>query len=76
MNKQKKRHISAGKFNRIKSRCVRGMYVNAFQSYDSVNKTGHTCFVTDGFFYWAEVQFTGGKARTEYFRKSLAEALS
>ena len=76
MNKQKKRAISRGKFERCSCRAVRGMRVNAFDDYDRDTLTNHLCYVTDGFIYWQTFQFLDCKSVFHYFRKSINEALS
>ena len=76
MNKQKKRAISRGKFERCSSRAVRGMRVNAFNGYDRDSRTNHLYYVTDGFIYWQTVHFENHKPVFQYFRKSINEALS
>lgn len=76
MNKQKKRAISSGKFERCSARAVRGMRVNAFDGYAQDSRTNNLCYVTDGFIYWQTVNFVNCKPVFQYFRKSVSEALS
>lgn len=73
MNKNRKRAISRGKFERCSKRAVRGMRVNAFTDCpkDSLNMVA--AFVDSGFIYWWTYVHGAGK---QYFRKSLVEALS
>lgn len=75
MNKQKKRAISRGKFERCSVRAIRIMRVNAFDDYDIDSLTNHLCYVTDGFIYWKTFQFVNCKPVSNYFRKSINEAL-
>lgn len=77
MNKQKKRAISRGKFERASHRARRGMRVNAFDSFvDGEKPKWVDSYVVDGFMYWSEVNFVDFKPSYQYFRKSISEALS
>jgi hypothetical protein len=76
MNKQKKRAISRGKFDRACEMSRMGMRVNAFTALDS--GCGHiSAYVVNGFMYWAEYPLVSwpNKPVTKYFRKSISEAL-
>lgn len=68
MNKNKKRHISRGKFERVYSR----EFIYSFQTLND-DMDYIVAVIKNGFFYWKECKFPNGEE--VYYRKSLSEAL-